>query len=179
VSPEPASPDPRASPVEPGAPAGGPRAVRGGLWLSALGLGRLPTAPGTWTSLATLLAVAGAERAAGLGLAAAGALFAAGCAVTLAFGSLRDREGRDLDPSWVVSDEVAGQAAAAAGALLHGPSPVPLAVSFFAFRALDVMKPGPIARLQRLPGAQGVLCDDVVSGLLAAALAAGVSFVPL
>ena len=172
------SPDDAGPPVEPAAPAGGPGAVRGGLWLSALGLGRLPTAPGTWTSLATLLAVAGAERAAGLGLAAAGALFAAGCAVTLAFGSLRDARGRDLDPSWVVSDEVAGQAAAAAGALLHGAAVVPLAVAFLAFRALDVAKPGPIAHLQRLPGARGVLCDDLVCGLLAGALAAGASFLP-
>jgi phosphatidylglycerophosphatase A len=135
-------------------------------------------APGTWTSLATLLAVAGAEHGLGLGLAAAGGLFAFGCVATLVFGNVKDAEGRHLDPSWIVTDEVAGQAAATAGALLHHPSVVTLAVSFLVFRLLDVLKPGPIDRLQRLPGAQGVLYDDVVSGLAAGAVAYGSSFLP-
>jgi phosphatidylglycerophosphatase A len=43
-----------------------------------------------------------------------------------------------------------------------------MAVAFVLFRVLDVVKPWPIRRLERLPGGWGIVADD-----LAAALAAG------
>ncbi len=41
-------------------------------------------------------------------------------------------------------------------------------VGFLAFRAFDIAKPGPIGRIQRLPGGWGVVADDVLAGLAAA-----------
>ncbi len=159
-----------------------PRSVRGGFLLSAFGLGRLRIAAGTWTALATAVAIGSAHFALDLGLATAGLLFAFGCLTTVAFGRIVDPHAAagavpgTLDPSWVVTDEVAGQAVACAGALLHDAGLTPLAVSFFAFRLLDILKPGPIDRLQRLPGGQGVLYDDLLAGLLAGGIAWGSTF---
>jgi phosphatidylglycerophosphatase A len=82
------------------------------------------------------------------------------------------------DPGCIVIDEIAGQ--------LIASSPVPLAVSarsripeaalwiasFLLFRLLDVWKPGPIRRLQDLPGGWGVVADDVGAGAAAAVVVA-------
>jgi phosphatidylglycerophosphatase A len=71
------------------------------------------------------------------------------------------------DPGCIVIDEIpllplktSGAAAAAwAGA-------------FVLFRLFDIVKPGPIRPLQRLPGGWGVVIDDVAAGLAAAVLLA-------
>ena len=47
-----------------------------------------------------------------------------------------------------------------------------VAAGFFLFRALDVIKPYPIGKLERLRGAWGVLADDLGAGLIAAVLLA-------
>lgn len=41
--------------------------------------------------------------------------------------------------------------------------------AFTAFRALDILKPFGIRRIEKLPGALGVMADDVAAGLVAAA----------
>jgi phosphatidylglycerophosphatase A len=46
-----------------------------------------------------------------------------------------------------------------------------MVVAFVLFRTFDMMKPGPIRRLEALPGGYGVLFDDLAAGL-GAALAA-------
>jgi phosphatidylglycerophosphatase A len=46
------------------------------------------------------------------------------------------------------------------------------------FRLFDVWKPGPVGWADRQPGAMGVMLDDVIAGLMAAAvvtLGAGVA----
>jgi phosphatidylglycerophosphatase A len=142
------------------------------LLLSALGLGLSPVAPGTVASLATAAAVALAERAAGAGLGVAGLLAALGALATVAWGAGVERDGKD--PSWVVTDEVAGQAlASAAAAWVGGWSAA--ACAFVLFRVLDVAKPGPVRRLEGVRGGLGILLDDVAAGLGAGAvvLAAG------
>ena len=68
------------------------------------------------------------------------------------------------DPSEVVIDEVVGIWIALAGIStgnLH------LAAAFLFFRLFDIWKPGPINRLQALPGGWGIMLDDVAAGLLA------------
>jgi phosphatidylglycerophosphatase A len=87
------------------------------------------------------------------------------------------------DPKEVVVDEVAGQAitllglhwafpgltgAAAAGGVL---------VAFLLFRLLDIVKPGPIGALERLPGGTGIVLDDVAAGALGALAFVAVSLV--
>ena len=44
-------------------------------------------------------------------------------------------------------------------------SPVWLVIAFVLFRALDVLKPWPCRRLERLPGGWGIMLDDVGAGL--------------
>ncbi len=84
------------------------------------------------------------------------------------------------DPGCVVIDEVAGQLLACAAIPLFGsPSAWAQAflwiTSFLAFRLFDIWKPGPVRRLQDLPEGWGIVADDLLAGLLAAAmtLAAG------
>ena len=43
-------------------------------------------------------------------------------------------------------------------------SPLWLAAAFLVFRALDVLKPWPCRRLERLPGGWGIMLDDVGAG---------------
>ena len=70
------------------------------------------------------------------------------------------------DAPEVVIDEVAGQWIA----LLA----VPLdwrwyLLAFLLFRLFDIVKPGPVRMAENLPGGIGVMADDIVAGVLAAA----------
>jgi phosphatidylglycerophosphatase A len=74
------------------------------------------------------------------------------------------------EPEWgkdakrVVVDEFLGQALAVA----FLPKELgPWIAAFVLFRALDVLKPFPARRLERLPGGAGVMSDDVVAGVYA------------
>lgn len=124
------------------------------------GIGRLRPAPGTWGSAAVLPAVL-------LGplpcLALALALGAAG------WWALRREAEAAEDPGWVVVDESAGQLLALA-ALPAGAGWPGVALAFALFRALDILKPGPVGWADRQPGALGVMLDDVLAGAIAAAL---------
>ncbi len=142
------------------------------------GLGdRLP-APGTTVgSLAGALLYWGAASA----LPHAGSLVAlGGLAVLLptavwACGTEATRRAL-ADPGPVVLDEVAGQwLALAVVALARGtpPGPRELLVAFLLFRLLDIAKPWPIRRLERLPGGWGIVADDLAAALPAGALALG------
>ena len=68
------------------------------------------------------------------------------------------------DPSQVVIDEVAGQWVALAGLPLE---PVTLIAGFALFRLFDIVKPWPVGRLERFPGASGIMLDDLAAGLIA------------
>jgi len=148
------------------------------LLATAGGLGRLP-APGTWASAATVAAVLlacgvrGAHAAPLLPAEAQVPLLAcATAAVCLAGVKLGAHARADFgreDPGAFVLDEVAGQLLALLP-LLPGPlPPLGAALAFGLFRALDIAKPWPIERLERLPGGVGIMADDLAAGLLAAA----------
>ncbi|WP_448588340.1 phosphatidylglycerophosphatase A family protein [Thermocrinis sp.] len=70
---------------------------------------------------------------------------------------------RERDPEEVVIDEVLGYLFCF---LLVEPTLKALVLAFFLFRTLDILKPFPISLFERLPGAHGVIADDVVAGLL-------------
>ena len=73
----------------------------------------------------------------------------------------------DSDPGRAVWDEFIGMWATC----LFLPKTFPwLAAAFLSFRALDVWKPWPIRRLERLPGGLGIMADDLLAGLFGAAL---------
>ncbi len=78
----------------------------------------------------------------------------------------RRADEKDQDPSRCVIDEFAGMWMACIFL------PVTwgwMLAAFIAFRVLDILKPFGIRRLEKLPGAFGVMADDVAAGLVAAA----------
>ncbi|MFB0515257.1 MAG: phosphatidylglycerophosphatase A [Candidatus Neomarinimicrobiota bacterium] len=121
-------------------------------------IGYLKPAPGTWGSLAAALVwwfVVPAPAILQLVLVAAALVVGVWSA-----GVIEQRTGLG-DPSIVVIDEVAGMWCA----LLGGRQILwYFLTAFLVFRLLDVLKPGPIQRLQNLPGGWGVMMDDMAAG---------------
>jgi phosphatidylglycerophosphatase A len=145
------------------------------LVLSFFGIGLVPGLPGTYGSAATAgLCWLAAERGVPLWVAAVAAVVVGTLATWLA--ATASETGPDGDPGWVVTDEVAGQGLAVLGAVRASSTLAAIGVSFVLFRVLDMWKPGPIRRLERLPGATGVLADDLLAGAVAGL---ATSFVPL
>jgi phosphatidylglycerophosphatase A len=125
------------------------------------GTGLSPIAPGTVGSLATIpLHIVLCQLPA---LAHWASVFA----VTLGGVLVAERYAKDSgkhDPGEVVIDEVAGTLIAMGLLANHGWLAQVLA--FAAFRVLDITKPGPIDRVQKLkPEGVGIMADDVLAGL--------------
>jgi phosphatidylglycerophosphatase A len=157
------------------------------LFATAFGLGYLPLAPGTWGSLAgvALAYLVGAHPARYVHLG--GYIFNAYpsifwlvlLSVTGVLAATRVAEYLGAsDPQIVVIDEVSGQwlTLAASPALLFN-SAIPgggvnwkyYLLGFILFRVFDIWKPYPADRAESLPGGWGIMADDWVAGLYAAA----------
>jgi phosphatidylglycerophosphatase A len=129
---------------------------------TGFGTGYGPIAPGTWGSLPGLAFALGLDRWAGSWAVLAGASFFAVVGVWAA-GRVEALLG-EKDPGRVVVDEIAGQMVT----LSFLPITLPiLAVAFFLFRVLDVLKPWPARRLEGLPGGSGIMADDLMVGVYA------------
>jgi phosphatidylglycerophosphatase A len=136
-------------------PAGLPRFVA-----SMGGLGFLRPAPGTWGSLLVLpVALAGPEASLALGVLLS----------VLGWWALGRLAEARQDPGWVVVDEGAGQSLALA-ALPAATGVAGVLLAFLLFRAFDIIKPGPVGWADRRKGATGVMLDDIIAGMMAAAL---------
>ena len=127
-----------------------------GLFVATCGyLGYVPIAPGTFGSAAGL-ALFFAVRSTGslaVELAAIVLLFAIG----IWSGTVAEHHFAGIDPGPVVLDEVVGML------ITLFLLPVTLTgaiVGFLVFRVLDVVKPWPSARFEKLPGGLGVMADD-------------------
>jgi phosphatidylglycerophosphatase A len=72
------------------------------------------------------------------------------------------------DPGWVVIDEFAGQWITMLA--LARPTIPGLVAAFILFRLFDITKLGPVGWADRRHGAFGIMADDVIAGLIAAAL---------
>lgn len=66
------------------------------------------------------------------------------------------------DPQWIVIDEVIGICYAYAGQPLSIKS---ITAAFILFRFFDISKCGPVAWGERLPGAAGIIADDIIAGI--------------
>jgi phosphatidylglycerophosphatase A len=126
------------------------------------GIGYAPAAPGTVGSIAglgmawVLLAQTG-WPAWVLGLAAVLLTPVA----SIACGIVE----RDLgleDPKFLVIDEVVGQWLALAS--IRPERPLDWLGALALFRIFDVLKPGPIRRLEKIPNGWGVVADDFAAG---------------
>ncbi len=166
------------------------------LALTVGGLGFLRPAPGTWGSvppaaLAVVLVLANVPL---LGILwAMGACTLLASVVCVVWGRYAERRFGRRDAAEVVADETAGAAivvaeagywigarqARAEAALENGGTPddlllvaaiAAIAWAFVLFRVMDILKPWPVRRLERLPHGWGVLIDDLVAGLYALVL---------
>jgi len=143
---------------------------RASLAVSTLGpIGHLPKAPGTWGSLAAVIAAPWIflPFSPQIRLYILGAIFLVG-------GLAAHRAEKILgkkDPGIVVIDEVLGQWACFFPFTFQftGPSVWHLLIGFALFRAFDILKPWPIRRSETwLPGGFGVMLDDLIAGAYAA-----------
>ena len=129
------------------------------------GIGNLPKAPGTWGSLtalpfAWLIVTLGGQS---LLLVSILITFVIGCWASEIF---IQREGVK-DPGPVVIDEVVGQWLTLS---VVTPDLLIYSLGFLMFRIFDIFKPWPIGLAdRRIHGGFGVMIDDVLAGIYAAA----------
>jgi len=132
-------------------------------WIAAgFGTGFAPVAAGTVASAAAALVGAALLWWSPAALAAAAML-----ATAAGFWAIH-AGGIDGDPGWVVIDEFAGQWISMLG--LAAVTPGGVAAAFVLFRFFDVTKLGPVGWADRRHGAFGVMADDVIAGILTAAI---------
>lgn len=77
---------------------------------------------------------------------------------------------KSKDPKNFVLDEVAGYLMTVL--LFRGGANLLLTIlwTFFLFRLLDILKPPPARQLESLPGSWGIILDDLMSAIYAAAI---------
>ena len=144
------------------------------------GAGFFPIAPGTWGSAEVTVAVYAVylvRPSLLTGPVAAGILLLVALAIAWLGIWAGDRVAARLgddDPSEVVIDEVVGQLLTysllpVAGRAWTGWSfEIALVAGFLLFRALDIVKPGPIDDLQQCHGGVGIMADDFAAGIVGA-----------
>lgn len=143
-------------------------------WLATwFGCGLMHPAPGTWGTIGALpigllLMVLGGYGGLTLGLM---------MIVPMGFWAVKEFE--DMtgthDSGMIVIDEVAGMWIALLACV--GQHPVYIVAAFLLFRLLDITKPFPIGWLDRnLSGAKGVMLDDLLAGLVTAAILLGAQY---
>jgi phosphatidylglycerophosphatase A len=127
---------------------------------TALGVGYVPFASGTFGSMVGLALWAFLPASAAVHAVAIVLLFAAGSWS----GSVAERHFARTDPSEVVIDEVVGMLIT----LFLNPVGWAGAIAgFLLFRASDIVKPFPADRLEHLHGGIGVMADDAMAAIYA------------
>ena len=135
------------------------------LYATGCGIGMAPKAPGTFGSLLGPVLVWGWQS---LERPMHESVIVSLVGVLLGVGASQ-RTARRCglgDPGCVVCDEIA------AFAIVFALTPVTwmtAILGFVWFRVFDIVKPWPINRLERLPGGWGIMADDLLAGVFAAA----------
>ena len=139
-------------------------------WMAVgFGSGLLKPAPGTWGSLLALVL--------GYGMVVQGVtieVFAAAIVGVSVVGTLTINRIEKLsgvhDAPEIVIDEVAGMWIAMLPLWHLGADYILVVLAFILFRIFDILKPWPIGWLDKqVSGGFGVMVDDIVAGILAAA----------
>lgn len=132
------------------------------LFVSCGGLGLAPIAPGTFGTLggvAIAWALAGSASFLLWIVVISVVLYAIGRTL----GPWSERRAGGKDPGFYVVDEVIGYLVTVLW--VTGPSYLTLVVAFFVFRFFDIVKPPPARRLEKVPGGDGIILDDVAAGV--------------
>ena len=176
--------------MSPGVDSPGARASRLGLVTSAgpgsklalilstgLGVGYGPVMPGTYGSalgVGLYLALARCTTSLPHPRLLLGLIAAAFALFSIWIVSIALRRFTVKDPQEIVLDEVAGQLVTLVPLPLIYASPrshwLGVFVGFLLFRLFDAAKPYPIWKFERLPGAWGVVVDDLAAGIFGAAV---------
>ncbi|MES2253283.1 MAG: phosphatidylglycerophosphatase A [Pseudomonadota bacterium] len=141
---------------------------------SFLGLGYLPWMPGTWGTIgAACLSLFFLKFSPFVLLLITFITTIVGFYVSNV--CLKTADSLDMDPGWIVIDEVAGFFwAISLISLIHPLDYVQLVLAFIFFRIFDIMKPWPISWIDRTlansskTAALGIMLDDVLAGIFAA-----------
>jgi phosphatidylglycerophosphatase A len=141
------------------------------------GAGLMPVAPGTFGAIEglALFLVILSRTAGSQTLTPASTLLLFGAINVVVFATGVWASGRACamcetkDPSQVVVDEVSGQLIALTPVAL-APSAAAVLAAFVLFRLFDIYKPYPIRRLEHFRAGLGVMSDDALAGVYAAAL---------
>lgn len=144
------------------------------LWLATwFGCGLSPKAPGTVGTLGALPFAFVLMALGGWPLLLAGAIFVSVAGLWAA--DHYERKSGTHDSGAIVIDEVAGVwLTLCAGHL----SIISFVLGFALFRFFDILKPWPVSWADReLPGARGVMMDDILAGIMAAACLWGLHYV--
>lgn len=150
-----------------------PRLIASGLWA-----GYSPIMPGTCGTVSCLVVWYTVHAFGFPSTVLADLLLALGCIVIghLSSGACIKRlgvaPGEKTDPQFIVIDEWAGMLIGLIG--VSYDNPLTILMAFFLFRFFDILKPWPIKRLEHLPGAFGVMADDIAAGLFALLLFHGI-----
>ncbi len=155
------------------------------LALATCGVGYIPLAPGTWGSLVGIgvylalsyFALAEASKIAVIAVALVAILIVTLLGIWAA--SRTEKLSGRKDPGKVVVDEVAGQMISLLpiSFVFVRPWNGWVIVSFILFRFFDIVKPYPARRLEGLHGGLGIMADDLIAGVYAAAITALLLFV--
>ncbi len=126
-------------------------------FVSALGVGLIPFAPGTWGSALALPLIAWFHHSIGGYVLVFVLLFLMGWWAVSQLDLSREK-----DPGFVVVDETCGMLLAFALIPFTWQTAV---AGFILFRLFDIFKPFPIRYFERLPGYWGIMADDLAAGV--------------
>jgi phosphatidylglycerophosphatase A len=125
-------------------------------------VGFFPIAPGTAGSALAIVLDRGL-RMTGSNIVY-GIVILVSCVGGVIASSVAERHFSKKDPSAVIVDEVVGMLVTL---YLIPVSWIGLVVGFLVFRLLDIVKPFPCRRAEKLPGGVGIMADDVIAGVYA------------
>jgi len=136
-------------------------------WVSALGVGFLPKAPGTFGSFVGMLLWVSMPSALAF-LVSYAAIFIS----SVFAGYVIDQKTLDRDPQYFVLDEVLG---VGIPLFFFHSTGLEIALSFLLFRLFDIWKPFPVSTLDHFSHAGrsswqrvlGIILDDIAAGLYA------------
>ena len=129
--------------------------------VTMLYIGRIPLAPGSWASLAAVILWLNIFN--NLNYLLLPIISVILFFIGTYFSHLALRTTNKKDPSFIVVDEWVGQW------ITFSFLPVNYTIAilgFLLFRIFDISKVGPIKIFEKLPGAWGVMADDIVAGIL-------------
>ena len=129
--------------------------------VTMLYIGRIPFAPGSWASLAAVILWLNIFN--NLNYLLLPIISVILFFIGTYFSHLALRTTNKKDPSFIVVDEWVGQW------ITFSFLPVNYTIAilgFLLFRIFDISKAGPVKYFEKLPGAWGVMADDIVAGIL-------------